>query len=722
MVTRVTTGLYEEDLNGNNPANLVSGEIHTLQVPSTEDFYFIIPRAAPFFVASLVVYNHATGVEYLPNVDYTVGHHFIEAMDSIGKPIAGSIRFMRHDINGAVRLKYRTIGGNWGFDDTAILTELSKRQYNPIVRVWGNIAPIPYSFPPLIHDQSLDTLIGSDDLNDSLIRIANALGAASGGTTEFHVTDYENPHRTSKFHVGLGNVDNYATANDLDMDEGTARDLFVTPRGVTTAINLKAVEPLNAHIRDKNNPHETDKEHVGLGKVGNYPVATDAEALSGISRETYMTPYATSLLVGAAQEDPRFQALLDAFNAHVDAVNPHEITAASIGTLTEQEIVALLSDGGGGDAATFGGRTPEQWRTDLTASEDLIAIMAAIDERIYENVDTFMEEVYADEDGGPTQIPPAEFSRKLINEVKVGWDGYSVYSEDGGMLALGTGLQYSPQGMNLRVVCAQDAVYVLDTETGKVVSHGSNPITVSSIANAVDIWATHAGVLWQTETNEFRLRGRDGVEVNVLTAGPSSDTFTVTLYEDAITVPKVMGLITYYDSVGDFKRLAFGDTGWVNAINSVSNISSARYSFAIGDGLVLMSTTIDAKSTLNLYSIDLSGTVSLSEVSSAYKVARSNGNIATISAINALSSNITVNGIYDRFIISEFGKNSFGLIDINQPDEPEWEVPMNPLSHHRHILAGNGYIVSQDVNNYVHFWGDSPDNRLLLPTTNKIVL
>lgn len=51
------------------------------------------------------------------------------------------------------------------------------------------------------------------------------------------------------------------------------------------------------HLLNFNNPHRTHKSHVGLGNVQNYPVATHSEAEAGESDERYMTPLKTKLLI-----------------------------------------------------------------------------------------------------------------------------------------------------------------------------------------------------------------------------------------------------------------------------------------------------------------------------------------------------------------------------------------------------------------------------------------
>ena len=55
-----------------------------------------------------------------------------------------------------------------------------------------------------------------------------------------HVNSTNNPHQTTKTQVGLGNVDNYATATQAEAEAGTAGDRFMTPARVKQAIAANA--------------------------------------------------------------------------------------------------------------------------------------------------------------------------------------------------------------------------------------------------------------------------------------------------------------------------------------------------------------------------------------------------------------------------------------------------------------------------------------------------
>lgn len=146
-------------------------------------------------------------------------------------------------------------------------------------------------------------------------------------TLNTHVNNKNNPHSVTKAQVGLGSVDNYATANNTQAITGTATNLFMTPATTMAAINSKVTpvsDSLNDHIADKNNPHAVTKAQVGLGSVQNYGVATTQEAQAGTATNKYMTPALTAAAI-ASQAGALIQAHID------DKNNPHAVTKTQVG-------------------------------------------------------------------------------------------------------------------------------------------------------------------------------------------------------------------------------------------------------------------------------------------------------------------------------------------------------------------------------------------------------
>lgn len=104
-------------------------------------------------------------------------------------------------------------------------------------------------------------------------------------TLQNHLGDKNNPHSTTKSHVGLGSVENYGIATQAEAEAGLTNTKYMTPLRVGNAI-----KHLNDHTGYTNNPHSVTKGQVGLGLVENYGISTQAEAEAGTSNAKYMTP------------------------------------------------------------------------------------------------------------------------------------------------------------------------------------------------------------------------------------------------------------------------------------------------------------------------------------------------------------------------------------------------------------------------------------------------
>lgn len=372
----VTTGLYEYDPRGINPDNIIPSEIQTINPPDEGDYYFIIPHAAPFHVdGEFELRDHASGTLLVEGVDYMIGHRFLELEKQLGRIVGGSIRIMNHSRTGALRIKYRTVGGVWGFDDQAILEALADKHYNPIIRSWGQISDLPYGVPPLPHDQNVNEIVGTEELLGAISNISLAIEAAGEGTTSAHIADQNNPHGTTKAHVGLSLLMNYAIATTTQAQQGLLDNVYMTSLKVAQAISAQALAPLNTHINSTGNVHGMVAADIDLGNVANLPVANDTEAVNPLLNNRYMTPYTTNLMLASLSDAGRIAALEQLVDDHINSTgNVHAATPADIGTYTSAEIDAMVAQAAG-DTATFDGLTPEEWRDSLPSFEQTTDII-----------------------------------------------------------------------------------------------------------------------------------------------------------------------------------------------------------------------------------------------------------------------------------------------------------------------------------------------------------
>lgn len=167
------------------------------------------------------------------------------------------------------------------------------------------------------------------------LRTREAIEAIAGAKIDGHIADKNNPHAVTKAQIGLGNVVNIGLATNAAALSGTDDSGVITPRLLSLVLSETVGSGVTDHINNFNNPHSTTKSQVGLGSVQNYGIATPAEAVDATANNKYMTPLAVRQAINAL--------VGDSSNAHVsDFTNPHKVTAAQVGTYTEQEIDSLL--------------------------------------------------------------------------------------------------------------------------------------------------------------------------------------------------------------------------------------------------------------------------------------------------------------------------------------------------------------------------------------------
>lgn len=329
---------YPFDPTGTLTSNLIQGEHITISPPSWSDFYFVIPQFAPYFQTSLQVIHHPSGKILSEGVDYNCTHRFHDASLACGKPVYGSITLLDKTLSGVLELKYQTIGGAWTISNATILAILSDTQLNPRITTWEQVVDIPFEFPVIDHQWDLVDLVGASEVVSALEDIKAAILASGNGGLADHLADFNNPHRVTAVQVGLGSVQNFPIADVPTATAGADNATYMTPLRVAQAINVQALTPLNAHLSNFNNPHNTTAAQVNLGNVQNYGIAAAADATTGTSNILYMTPLRVAQAVTAMAVTP--------MNAHIARTdNPHATTATQVGLGNVQNYgIASIAD------------------------------------------------------------------------------------------------------------------------------------------------------------------------------------------------------------------------------------------------------------------------------------------------------------------------------------------------------------------------------------------
>lgn len=688
-MSTVTTGLYPFDPYGTNPANHILEERHTLHPVGRDEYLFIIPKAAPFFVNSLKVYNDNTNTLLVEGRDYLIGHQFVEAMDSTGKPIAGSLRFLNRELSTIIRLEYRTLGGPWGFDDQAILAELSNKLLNPITRSWGMIEALPASFPPIAHDQSLDSFVGSEELLGALETLTTAVVEASQGVSTDHINDKNNPHGTTAEHLGLGLVANHPPATEAKAIEGLDNASTMTPRMTRRAIEAIALAALDEHLNDRDNPHRTTKAHLGLDRVANYAPANDAEAAEGLRNDLYLTPRGGRLLMESSGEGPRITELEQRLTAHINnRENPHQVTAQQTGAYDRDEVNALLSNVSAQDTPRFAGLTEAEWRESLPDFEMISDLCEALEDSYYQGA--------GDASTLPvTAEPPSPHPE--IDVLSAHRDGYTVYFDDGTYLCrpfLGFSDGYL-QGTPGTFARHLGAFYYVN-EHEHIQTGGTNPHAMppSYSVGAEDPPDDPVSYLHARQERVYALL--DSGAVMSIQNGNG----TIVVSQDVVAfhgnVPSEALPVNHNILImADGTARALGDTSFVNQANSVLSGITGIVQAAVGEQAFFI---LQENGTVTGWRINNpGGAVTLTPI-----------DLGTMGTYPYTS----ISGCYRHFHFVNADSRRFNTYSVDPADrpyiDPDFGVPAM-------AVAGFGFSVTVSQKGEIMYWGDSDDNRLLAP-------
>lgn len=290
------------DPSGLSSANRITNEQHVITAQNFRDYHYVIPDFAPFFEKDFTIklqYPNGDVRNLTIGVDYYFSNQFLDASRACAKPVYGSISFLDTDTAGILSISYNTVGGMWNITPQEITRILAEEMRNPRITSWEQVTYLPERFPVIDHVWDLVDMVGATEVVGAIEGVKDAILAASGGGLNEHINNYSNPHNTTKVQVGLGNVMDYPIATISEAQAGTSNGAYMTPARTKDAINQLAGTLVNAHAGRTDNPHATTKSHVGLGSVDNYATAVQAEAEAGLLNNKFMTPLRTAQAIAA---------------------------------------------------------------------------------------------------------------------------------------------------------------------------------------------------------------------------------------------------------------------------------------------------------------------------------------------------------------------------------------------------------------------------------------
>lgn len=287
------------DRTGRNPNNLVGSEEHTLVAVAGFPYKIITMEHGGFYVKSLRVYD----VNYnklIANQDYIVTYVYKTASDDLGMEICGAIVFLDKTRTGKVYCSAQMVGGDLCYSFTVIEDYIAFWKTKPATYIptWMDYAGNEPVWKPGELEKERWHLDTYQQFNNEIERLALTVEGGTGVEED----DYRNKVETDYL-----------------------------------AFLAKFNDRLDRHIADKANPHVDTKASVliDLGRVANYPVATEAQAIAGTSNALYTTPYLTSKALD--------EWALKPLRAHIDnKANPHAVTVTQTEAVTKVQVANML--------------------------------------------------------------------------------------------------------------------------------------------------------------------------------------------------------------------------------------------------------------------------------------------------------------------------------------------------------------------------------------------
>lgn len=348
--------IYPIDYTGVNLGNLIANEYITLTPGAVRVFS---PLYAPFFSKNITIKDVTSGLFLVPSqyeFYYLVAAP--SAIAGVGNTVYAIVIITDDTVGAELAVSYQTVGGGYttGYETIMqmvnnILATTQLNEANPVT--WNNVRNLPTDFPESLHIHSLDQTVGWEFMASQLeqIKLAILLGDQvnkdfvmqyinqaitnanamqlnlAGAGTPFgnHVSSTTNPHNVTKAQLGLGNVQNYATATLPQAYQGQP-DLYITADQALALVQNQVDLGIDAHILNYSNPHEVTATQIGLGLVANYGLATASD------------------LTIAVNGDPKYvtNTVLSAWLANYFATTSNE-TNAQLATLTTNTATVLTT-------------------------------------------------------------------------------------------------------------------------------------------------------------------------------------------------------------------------------------------------------------------------------------------------------------------------------------------------------------------------------------------
>lgn len=178
--------MYELDLSGKSPDNLVVGERQII-ANSQNAFRCFVPAYAPFFAESLVLAQIVGGkrVQLIEGIHYDLSHYYNEGVVATKRRVYGSI-MLKEPMAGVLEFsQYQTLGGSSNTSKTAIAEHLgSPTLPDPRNIDWAEVLKISTVSMAFDKPTSYGAAMATDEIIAAVELITQNIEKTIGGTLD----------------------------------------------------------------------------------------------------------------------------------------------------------------------------------------------------------------------------------------------------------------------------------------------------------------------------------------------------------------------------------------------------------------------------------------------------------------------------------------------------------------------------------------------------------
>jgi hypothetical protein len=214
---------YPLDPTGVNPDNLVKNEPHELV---NRHYRPVVLDYGAFFTESLIITDAATGTP-LRNDQFVATELYALPTARYGKEICSVILVIDPVVSGNITVDYQALGGEYSYSNQAVEQQILALNLDDRPVAWPAVIGKPSAYKPTqhLHDvgdvygfeyvvHAIDRLCAAVELGDAashdailayIDKIRDGLNTLITGLNDnlhAHMTDYNNPHKTTASQVG----------------------------------------------------------------------------------------------------------------------------------------------------------------------------------------------------------------------------------------------------------------------------------------------------------------------------------------------------------------------------------------------------------------------------------------------------------------------------------------------------------------------------------------